>query len=267
MEELSLHTVCQEALCPNLGPCWSSGNVSFMILGSRCTRRCGFCAVETARPDPVDDSEPFRLSQAVKRLQLRHAVITSPARDDLADEGAGHFARCVAEILKRSPRTRVEVLTPDFHARRELIEQVIRSGPAVYNHNLETVKRLTPRVRPQGRYERSLQVLRLAGELGRGAVKMKSGLMVGLGEEPEEVRQALTDLREAGCEVVTIGQYLRPTPRHLPVHGFVTPDRFDRYRDWARELGFFHVQSGPYVRSSYHAYEALQPGDLNADRS
>lgn len=263
VKELGLHTVCQEARCPNLGECWSNGNVSFMILGDRCTRRCGFCAVETARPGPVDEQEPERLAEAVAQLGLQYAVITSVARDDLKDEGAGLFAESVRAIRRRCPQTQVEVLTPDFHARAELIARVTESQPAVYNHNLETVERLSRAVRPQADYHRSLEVLRLAGALAPEGMKTKSGLMVGLGEEPDEIRQALSDLRQAGCEIVTIGQYLRPTLDHLPVREFVPPKQFERYRCWGEEMGFSFVASAPYVRSSYNAFEALRtnPGD------
>ncbi len=255
---LSLHTVCQEARCPNLGECWSHGNVSFMILGDRCTRRCGFCAVQTAKPLPTDSNEPFRLAQAVLDLGLRYVVVTSVARDDLKDEGAGHFAECVAEIHRKAPPVQVEVLTPDFHARVELVEQVVRSRPAVYNHNVETVERLNREVRPQADYRRSLEVLHLAKGLAGASVKVKSGLMVGLGERPEEVFQTLRDLREVGTDIVTIGQYLKPTPAHRDVSEFVAPRQFDRYRAWGRELGFSFVYAAPLVRSSYNAYEALQ---------
>lgn len=258
VRELELHTVCQEARCPNLGECWSHGNVSFMILGDRCTRRCGFCAVETARPGAVDEEEPGRLAEAVARLGLKYAVITSVARDDLPDEGAGQFAQVVRAVQKRCPDVQVEVLTPDFHARPELIRQVTDSRPAVYNHNLETVERLQRSVRPQAGYARSLEVLRLAQASGPAGLKTKSGLMVGLGERSEELRQAMTDLREAGCEILTIGQYLRPTPAHAPVREFVSPERFQEYRVWGLEMGFSFVASAPYVRSSYNAFEAMR---------
>ena len=258
MKELELHTVCEEARCPNLGECWSHGNVSFMILGDRCTRRCDFCAVETARPGAVDGREPERLAEAVFRLGLQYAVVTSVARDDLADEGAGHFALCIRAIRARVPGVQIEVLTPDFHARPGLIRQVVEAAPEVFNHNLETVERLQREVRPQAAYERSLRTLRLARETGGPAMKTKSGLMVGLGERPEEVRQAMADLREAGCGILTIGQYLQPTLRHRTVAEFVPPERFAEYRRWGEEMGFGFVGSAPYVRSSYNAFEALQ---------
>lgn len=259
VEELGLHTVCEEARCPNLGECWSHGNVSFMILGDRCTRRCGFCAVTTGRPRAVDPQEPRRLAEAVERLGLKYVVITSVARDDLQDEGAGLFAACVRGIKERIAGIQVEVLTPDFHAREELIGQVADAGPEVYNHNLETVERLSPAIRPQAGYRRSLRVLELAKRMGRvGEMKTKSGLMVGLGEREEEVRQCFRDLREVGCDLLTIGQYLRPTPAHREVAEFVPPGRFEIYRAWALELGFSFVASAPYVRSSYNAFEALQ---------
>ena len=258
MKELELHTVCEEARCPNLGECWSHGNVSFMILGDRCTRRCGFCAVETARPGAVDAQEPERLAEAVLRLGLQYAVITSVARDDLPDEGAGHFSACIRAIRARVPGVQIEVLTPDFHARPELIRTVVEAGPEVFNHNLETVERLQGQVRPQAAYARSLRVLRLARDRGHPAVKTKSGLMVGLGERPEEVRQAMADLREAGCSILTIGQYLRPTPSHREVAQFVPPEWFAEYQRWGEEMGFSFVGSAPYVRSSYNAFEALR---------
>ena len=256
--ELKLHTVCQEALCPNLGECWSHGNVSFMILGDRCTRRCTFCAVTTARPGPVDHEEPQRLAEAVVRLGLQYVVVTSVARDDLADEGSTAFAEAVKAIKERSPEVQVEVLTPDFHARRPLIEKVVSAGPEVYNHNLETVSRLSRQVRPQADYQRSLQVLQTAKELGGPDLKTKSGLMVGLGEEPEEVRAAMVDLRRVGCNLLTVGQYLQPTRSHRTVTAFVSLERFSIYRSWGEELGFSFVASGPYVRSSYNAFEALK---------
>ena len=258
VDELRLHTVCQEAKCPNLGECWSHGNVSFMILGDHCTRRCSFCAVHTGRPGAVDQEEPERLAEAVMRLRLRYVVVTSVARDDLQDEGAGHFAQCIRAIKGRLPEVQVEVLTPDFHARQELIQGVAQAGPEVYNHNIETVPRLSREIRPQASYERSLQVLRLAKGLGRTGMKTKSGFMVGLGERAKEVRQAMTDLREAGCDILTIGQYLQPTLDHRRVSEFVPPEQFALYRRWGQELGFSFVGSAPYVRSSYNAFEALQ---------
>ena len=258
--ELKLHTVCEEARCPNLGECWSHGNVSFMILGDRCTRRCSFCAVDTGKPAAVDWDEPQRLAEAIARLGLKYAVVTSVARDDLPDEGSAFFAACIRAIQKRSPETQIEVLTPDFHARPELIRTVVDAAPDVFNHNLETVVRLSRSVRPQADYARSLNVLRLAKQLGRPGLKTKSGIMVGMGETAEEVRQSLVDLRGAGCDIVTIGQYLRPTLEHAAVVNYITPEQFKIYREWAQKLGFSFVASAPYVRSSYNAYEALQLG-------
>ncbi len=258
--ELKLHTVCEEARCPNLGECWSHGNVSFMILGDRCTRRCPFCAVTTGRPLGEDLEEPKRLAEAVARLKLQYVVITSVARDDLPDEGSGAFAETVRAIKCRVPFAQVEVLTPDFHAHRSFLDTVVRAGPQVYAHNLETVRRLSRRVRPQADYDRSLEVLRIAKELGQGRIKMKSGLMVGLGEEPEEIRQAMVDLRQVGCEILTIGQYLRPAPNHPAVARFISLEQFSLYRAWGLALGFSFVASGPYVRSSYNAFEAVQRG-------
>ncbi len=255
VEELGLHTVCQEARCPNLGECWSHGNGSFMILGDRCTRRCTFCAVTTAKPFGIDSEEPQRLAEAIVRLKLKYAVITSVARDDLDDEGAGAFAACVRAIKARAPSTQVEVLTPDFHSRRDLIEIVVAAGPQVYNHNIETVSRLSREVRPQANYHRSLEVLKIAKELGGMQLKTKSGLMVGLGEQPQEVHQTLIDLRRVGCDLLTIGQYLQPTPHHRQVTAFIPPEQFLAYRTLAKRLGFSTVASGPYVRSSYNAYE------------
>lgn len=258
VKELQLHTVCEEARCPNLGECWSHGNVSFMILGDKCTRRCSFCAVDTAKPGEVDAAEPERLAEAVARLKLQYVVVTSVARDDLPDEGAGHFASCIRAIRERVPGAQIEVLTPDFHARPELIGRVVEAGPEVFNHNLETIRRLQKDVRPQAGYERSLQALRMAAEMGGPGLKTKSGLMVGLGERPEEVREAMADLKEAGCSILTVGQYLRPTMSHREVSEFVDPAQFAEYKSWGEQMGFSFVGSAPYVRSSYNAFEALQ---------
>jgi lipoic acid synthetase len=229
-----------------------------MILGDRCTRRCSFCAVSTAKPAGVDEEEPKRLAQAVSQLKLRYVVVTSVARDDLEDEGSEIFALCVAEIKKVSPQTQVEVLTPDFHGKEKLIEQVVSSKPEVFSHNLETVRRFSKALRPQADYERSLSVLRTAKRCGGAGSKTKSGLMMGLGERREEVRQALVDLRKVGCDIVTIGQYLQPTPWHPAASDFVSPEGFESYRLLAKELGFSFVASGPFVRSSYNAFEALE---------
>lgn len=253
-----LHTVCEEARCPNLGECWSHGNVSFMILGDRCTRACSFCAVTTGRPQAPDPQEPERLASAVGALRLRYVVVTSVARDDLADEGAGAFAASIEAIHARSPGVQVEVLVPDFHAKRPLIRRVVEASPEVLSHNLETVRRLSRSVRPQAGYDRSLQVLQIAGELAGSKTRIKSGLMVGLGERPEEVQEAMRDLRSAGCEILTIGQYLSPTREHPPVADFVRLEQFDLYRRWGESLGFSFVASAPYVRSSYNAFEALR---------
>ena len=249
---LRLNTVCVEARCPNLTECWSRGTATFMILGDECTRRCHFCAVSTKKPLPPEEDEPQRVAEAAAHLNLRHVVITSVARDDLPDEGAGHFARCIAETRAVLPESTIEVLVPDFHARPELIELVCDARPDVYNHNLETVARLQKSVRPAARYERSLDVLRQVAAYAP-AIKTKSGVMVGLGETMDELVQALGDLRDAGCELLTIGQYLQPGPKQLPVQRYYPPAEFDELADVAKSLGFEGVASGPFVRSSYFA--------------
>jgi len=266
VEQSGVATVCEEARCPNLGECWSHRHATFMILGDRCTRRCHFCAVTTARPDPPKADEPRRLAGAVARLGLRHVVITAVARDDLPDEGAGHFAACVREVRRLSPDCVVEVLPADFHAKDELLRTLCDAGPDIYNHNQETVERLSPVIRPQAKYRRSLEVLRKAkamlrsgsggGSCPRGFTK--SGLMVGLGESREELTRAMLDLREAGVDILTIGQYLRPTEAHAPVARYVPPAEFDEIGHEARQMGFLAVASGPFVRSSYNAAEVYQ---------
>ena len=245
-------TVCEDARCPNRTECWSRRTATFMILGHKCTRRCHYCSVETARPDPPQADEPERLARAVEELGLRHVVVTSVARDDLPDEGAAQFAACVWAIRRRSPGVTVEVLPPDLHARRELIRQICLAGPAIYNHNIEMVERLTPRFRPQGRYRRSLDVLRIVKEL-RPELITKSGLMLGLGETRDELLQTFDDLRAAGCDVLTLGQYLTPTPAHAPIARFYSPDEFDELAEIARGRGFLSIAAGPFVRSSYNA--------------
>ncbi|MFQ5463207.1 MAG: lipoyl synthase [Phycisphaerae bacterium] len=250
-------TVCQEARCPNLTECWSRRHATFMVLGERCTRRCHFCAVETAKPDPVLPDEPARLADAVAELNLRHVVVTAVARDDLPDEGAGHFAHCVQNINARCPGTTVEVLPADFHGRRACIATLVAAGPHLYNHNLETVDRLTLAVRPAGRYRRSLGVLKTVKELDPKMIT-KSGLMVGLGESTKELKQSLVDLRSVGCDVLTVGQYLQPTlDHHFPVQKFYHPDEFNEIGEYARGLGFLSVAVGPFVRSSYNADEVF----------
>jgi lipoic acid synthetase len=223
-----------------------------MILGDRCTRRCRYCAVKTARPLPPEPDEPERLAEAARRLNLRHAVITAVARDDLPDEGAGQFAACVRAIHDALPGTTVEVLPADMHARPELIATICDAGPEIFNHNIETVERLTPIVRPQARYARSLEVLRIIRQ-SYPDMPIKSGLMVGLGETEQELDQTLADLRSAGCRIVTIGQYLQPSPQHAPIARFYTPAEFDAMAERARRMGFVGVASGPFVRSSYNA--------------
>ncbi|MCX7800634.1 MAG: lipoyl synthase [Fimbriimonadales bacterium] len=254
MRQKRLHTVCESARCPNLPECWTKRTATFMILGDTCTRACGFCAIKTGRGEDVDPFEPANVAKVASDLGLKHVVVTSVARDDLPDEGAGHFARTIRALHARNPQTIVEVLVPDFKARRDLIGTVVEAGPEIYNHNIETVRRLQGVVRPQARYERSLQVLRTVKELDPG-IYTKSGMMLGLGETHEEVVETLRDLKDAGVDAVTIGQYLRPTMRHLPVVEFVTPERFKEYERIGEEMGFAFVASAPFVRSSYNAIE------------
>jgi lipoic acid synthetase len=252
ISDLRLHTVCESAQCPNRWECWSQGTATMMIAGDRCTRACGFCAVTTAKPFPLEQDEPQRVAEAVTRLKLKHVVITAVARDDLKDGGAEHFARTILAIREVDPSIIIEVLVPDFHAEEWCIQVVLNAEPEIFNHNLETVERLTPLVRSRAKYRTSLQVLRQAKKLSPEVVT-KSGIMLGLGETEDEVFQTMDDLREVGCQVLTMGQYLRPTPSHLPVVSYVTPEQFDLYGDIARGKGFAHVASGPLVRSSYHA--------------
>jgi lipoic acid synthetase len=260
LREKGLNTVCEEARCPNLGECFSRGTATFMLLGDRCTRRCGYCSVGTARPLPPDPEEPGRVAAAAARMKLRYVVLTSVNRDDLPDGGAAHFAATVRAVRAALPGASVEVLTPDFKGDREALAAVLDAAPEVFNHNIETVPRLFPRLRPQGRYALSLDVLRAAGEMRPGQTT-KSGLMVGLGETPDEVTRVLRDLREkAGVGVVTIGQYLRPTREHEPVHRYYRPDEFEALERAATDLGFPTVYSGVFVRSSFNAEEVFHRG-------
>jgi len=257
VSELRLNTVCTEARCPNIYECWNAGTATFMILGDICTRRCGFCNVTSGRPNPgVDADEPERVAQAVARLALRHAVITSVDRDDLDDGGAGHFRDVVRAIRRRKRDCAVEVLTPDFKNRPGALSVVLEAAPEVFAHNVETVPQLYRSARPGSSYRGSVGLLAAAAERrdrDASAMRVKSSLMLGLGEREEDVLDVLRDLREAGVDVVTLGQYLQPTRQHLPVRRFVRPDEFDEFRRRGMELGFLHVESGPLVRSSYHA--------------
>jgi lipoic acid synthetase len=255
LDELKLHTVCESAKCPNHWECWSKGTATFMIAGDRCTRACGFCAVTTARPYALEADEPERVAEATRRMQLRHVVITAVARDDLPDGGAEHFRATIEAVRALSPGVVIEVLTPDFNGRDTSIGTVLAAHPHIFNHNLETVRRLTPSVRHRATYERSLDVLsKVKGRRGR-AIFTKSGLMLGLGETEPELFQAMTDLRRVGCDILTLGQYLQPTLKHLPVVEFIPPAKFAEYKRVGEEMGFAHVASGPMVRSSYHADE------------
>jgi lipoyl synthase len=259
LDELKLHTVCESARCPNHWECWSKGTATFMIAGDRCTRACGFCAVTTAKPFALEGDEPARVAEATRRMRLKHVVITAVARDDLADGGAEHFRQTIEAVRGLNPGIVIEVLTPDFNDRADSIEMVLSARPHIFNHNLETVRRLTPEVRSRATYDRSLSVLRKAKARGGSAVYTKSGLMLGLGETEAELMVALEDLRAARCDILTLGQYLQPTLKHLPVREFVSPGKFAEYGCVAREMGFVHVASGPLVRSSYHADEFASP--------
>ncbi len=249
-----LHTVCESARCPNLGECWSHKTATFMILGDICTRNCGFCNIKVGRPDPVDPDEPRRLAEIAAEMGLKHIVVTSVTRDDLPDEGAGQFAQTIAALREAIPNAIVEVLTPDFKGKRWCMKIVTDAHPDIFNHNIETVERLSPTVRPQARYRRSVEFLQAVKQLD-ASIYTKSGIMLGLGEEHDEVVTALRDLREAGVDAVTIGQYLRPTTRHLPVQEYVKPERFAEYERIGQEIGFLFVASSPFVRSSYNAIE------------
>jgi lipoic acid synthetase len=255
LDELKLHTVCESAKCPNHWECWSKGTATFMIAGDRCTRACGFCAVSTAKPLPLEADEPMRVAEATRRMKLRHVVITGVARDDLADGGAGHFSETIEAVRRLNPGIVIEVLVPDFNDNEAAIDLVLAARPKIYNHNLETVRRLTPEVRHRATYDRSLKVLAAVKARGAAGVYTKSGLMLGLGETLEEVVEAMEDLRRAKCDLLTLGQYLQPTLKHLPVKEFIAPEQFTAYGNVARELGFIHVSSGALVRSSYHADE------------
>ncbi len=245
-----LHTVCEEARCPNMGECWNAGTATFMILGDVCTRSCGFCAVATGRPAVLDTDEPYRVAEAIRLMNVRHAVITSVNRDELPDGGAAIFAETIRQARRVSPAIRIEVLIPDFRGVRWALQLVIDERPDILNHNTETVPRLYSRVRPQAKYARSLELIRRGHDAG---MVTKSGMMLGLGETPEEVHGVMRDLRGSGCDILTLGQYLRPTKDHLPVERYIPPAEFAEFREKGLALGFRHVESGPLVRSSYHA--------------
>lgn len=267
VSDLRLHTVCESAQCPNRWECWSQGTATFMIAGDRCTRACGFCAVTTAKPFALEADEPTRVAEAVMRMKLKHVVVTAVARDDVPDGGARHFAETIEAIRGRDPAIIIEVLVPDFNGKDDSLRTVLDAAPHIFNHNLETVERLTPVVRSRAKYHLSLDFLARAKELRPGVVT-KSGLMLGLGETETEVFQAMDDLREHQVEVLTMGQYLRPTPSHLPVVEFIRPETFDLYGEIARNKGFTHVASGPLVRSSYHAadFNPLEPSGAPVPR-
>jgi len=255
VESNKLHTICSSGNCPNMGECWNAGTATFMILGDICTRSCRFCATKTGRPLPVDSDEPVRLAESIKLMKLRHCVITSVDRDDLPDGGAAHWAECIRQIKRLNPGVTIEVLIPDFAGNTNDLDLVISEKPDIISHNLETVKRLTPQIRSAARYERSLSVLK---HITSSGLKAKSGIMVGIGESEAEVLETMDDLLEAGAEIMTIGQYLRPTLEHLPVEAYITPEIFEKYRLAGIEKGFRHIESRPLVRSSYHAEKHVE---------
>lgn len=250
VREHKLHTICEDGRCPNMGECWGAGTATFMILGNVCTRSCSFCAVATGRPGEYDQDEPARVAEAIRLMGVKHAVITSVNRDELKDKGAGVWAATIREVKRMNPQTTMETLIPDFKAHWDLLEMVIAEKPEVVSHNMETVARLYRLVRPQAKYERSLEQIRRTRDFG---LRTKSGVMLGLGETDDEIKQIMDDLVAHGCEVLTLGQYLQPTKMHLEVREFVHPDKFDFWKVEGERRGFRHVESGPMVRSSYHA--------------
>jgi lipoic acid synthetase len=257
MRELNLHSVCEEAHCPNIGECWEHGTATFMILGSVCTRNCAYCAVAHGRPPEYDIAEPARVADAVEQLQLRHAVITSVDRDDLPDFGAYIFAETIRQIKQRLPNCSVEVLVPDFQGNRDSIRTVLEANPDIYNHNTETVPRLYKKCRPGGRYPRVLDIFRMSKEIAPH-IPTKTGIILGMGETIEEVKAVMQDLRSVDVDILTLGQYLRPSDGHIPLDRYVTPEEFRHLYEVGMEMGFKHVESGPLVRSSYHAWEQVQ---------
>jgi lipoic acid synthetase len=254
VDQHNLHTICESGSCPNMGECWGEGTATFMILGNICTRSCGFCAVKTGRPEEVDIYEPGKVAHSVKTMGIKHAVITSVDRDDLKDGGAEIWVQTVKAVRHQSPCTTMETLIPDFAGNWENLQRIIEVAPEIVSHNLETVRRLTKQVRIQAKYDRSLEVL---FRLKKGGMRTKSGIMLGLGETEEEILETLEDLRSVDVDIITLGQYLQPTPKHLPIAEFVTPERFDKYREIGLKMGFRYVESGPLVRSSYHAEKHL----------
>jgi lipoic acid synthetase len=258
--DLKLHTVCQSARCPNIGECWHDRTATFLILGNTCTRSCGFCAVPTGCPQPPDEQEPERVAEAAKILALKHAVVTSVTRDDLDDGGAGLFANTIRAIKRQVPNCSVEVLIPDFRGDPEALRTVVEAKPDILNHNIETVPRLYSKVRPQADYRASLDLLRAARGMEPSQIT-KSGIMVGVGETDDEIRQTMLDLRQAGCDILTIGQYLSPSLNHVPIQRYYTPDEFENLRQLGMSMAFKHIESGPLVRSSYHAARALRDKD------
>ena len=250
VSEHKLHTICESGNCPNMGECWGAGTATFMILGNICTRSCGFCAVKTGRPLPADFEEPERVANSVKLMKVKHCVITSVDRDDLKDGGSIIWVETVNKVREFSPETTMETLIPDFKGDWDNLQRIIEVAPEIVSHNLETVRRLTREVRIQAKYDRSLEVIK---RLKDGGMRTKSGVMLGLGETEEEVIETMQDLVNAGCDILTLGQYLQPTPKHLPVKEFITPAQFDKYKEIGLKMGFRYVESGPLVRSSYHA--------------
>ncbi len=251
VDKYKLNTICQSGSCPNMGECWGEGTATFMILGNVCTRSCGFCGVKTGRPEQVDWAEPEKVARSIKLMQIKHAVLTSVDRDDLKDMGSIIWAETIHAVRRISPGTTMETLIPDFQGIEKHIDRIVEAAPEVLSHNMETVRRLTREVRIQAKYDRSLEVLRYAKEVGQR--RTKTGIMLGLGEFEDEVFETIQEVADANVDVITIGQYLQPTKKHLPLKEFITPEQFKKYEDFARGLGFRHVESGPLVRSSYHA--------------